>query len=196
LADGDVGLVAPVIMLAGGLQKIAFPRLVHNWSTLLYFLVGTIAGLEIVPMRNRSDHPRLGTVDGCCFLIRRSVIPSNGLFDPTFFFGGYESTDLSLRILEGGSRIVGASDALVWAERGDRRRSAAAYSYWSPRNRVIFARKNLGAVHFSLFLLLLPLHVLSWIISWGVLSGDLKVVLRIAAGLWEGFRAKPKWKQR
>lgn len=189
LADELVGIASPVILLASKRKKVVFPRFVHGWPPLLYFLLGTLAGMELLPARMNARGSRLGTVDGCCFLIRRAAIPEMGLFDPLFFFGGYESTDLCMKVFNGGLKVIGVRDALVWADRGDRRRSALLYSYWSPRNRIIFARKNLNILQFMTFLLLLPLHILSWIGSWGLWSGrDFRVVWRVGAGIWTGFR--------
>ncbi len=186
----SVGILSPTIGLITDEDRIVFPRRVHCWSSIAFFHVGTIPMFEILKSPPLESVRRVGTVDGCCFLAKRQVVEQVGLFDSRYFFGGYESLDLVLRAERLGYLTVIVPDAHIWADRGDRRLKSLAYSYWSPRNRVIFANSSLPPKHLMLFWLTLPFYIVSWILVWGVRGARvLEVASRISRGIRDGLKA-------
>jgi GT2 family glycosyltransferase len=192
-ADTRIGIVAPRVCPYDAAEHAWYPRAVHRWPVLLNFHVGTLGLFQRTPLP-----PSLRTVDvrfadGCCFLVKREVLERVGLFDPVYFFGGYESLCLSRRVLQCGYRIVAVLGAVIWAKVarsvGGGRGGALAYAYWSPRSRVIFARKHLTWLHYFLFLLELPLHMAVWAFGWGRQAPLAEKVRANFRGLWDGLTA-------
>jgi GT2 family glycosyltransferase len=188
--DDRVGILSPIIGLVKDEDRIVFPLRVHYWSPIIFFHVGTLPLFEIFKSPPLEGVRRVGTVDGCCFLAKRQMVEQVGLFDSRYFFGGYESLDLVLKAERRGYLPVIVPGAHIWASRGDRRLKSLLYSYWSPRNRVIFANSNLPPKHRMLFWLTLPLYIVSWILVWGVLGARIReVVFRISEGIRDGLKS-------
>lgn len=62
----------------------------------------------------KTDLPICDTdyVPGCCFMIKREIVESIGLFDEKFFMY-WEEVDLSLRILNAGYRLICSTEATI-----------------------------------------------------------------------------------
>ena len=190
--DREIAIVAPRIDYYDEPMRTGYPRVVDAWPLLLNFHVGTLGIFNRIILKSPSKVVPVRFADGSCFLITREAIEKVGLFDPIYFFGGYESLCLCRRVLAQGYRIVAALDALLWAKisasLGSRRHAGLTYAYWAPRNRVIFARKHLGWPHLILFGLGLPIHMLAWAVLWGRQASILEKVLAISRGLRDGLR--------
>ena len=94
--------------------------------------------------------------------IRKEVLEKIGYFDEDYFMHG-EETDLSWRVWLGGFRVVFAPDSVVYHKRGGSLNSESRYImlYEGAKNCTKTLIKNL---RIKRLFLILPLHVLGWII--------------------------------
>jgi len=114
--------------------------------------------------RELKDGQTVETLCGCSMLIPRKVFEAIGLLDETYFLY-LEDTDFCIRANHAGfiSRVALASKVFHkdGASTGKNKRWG---TYYSQRNRLIFARKFASAFHFQLLLLyhLLYRRLRSW----------------------------------
>jgi len=158
---------------------------------MLYFHFGSTLFILLGGKRPLRRSGSVSHSDGCAMLIRSEVLKTIGLLDPIYFFGGYEDFDLSVRTLKRGYEIVAVTEAKVYHKSrrswSSVRDASLAWARLSPRNRILYARKNLTTSHFLLFLILLPLQFISWTIAESLRGGSLAVVGAVFRGVLEGF---------
>jgi GT2 family glycosyltransferase len=107
-----------------------------DWSNLLVFH----RGVDEVD-RGHFDHE--GETDfatGCCVLLRREAIERVGMFDPKYFLY-FEDTDLSLRMILGGYKVLYIPRAVVWHKNASSSGGAGSQlqQYYQTRNRLYFS---------------------------------------------------------
>lgn len=99
---------------------------------------------ETVRRMKRTDHPDIGLASGFCFIARRSLYHEIGAFDPLYGPGYYEESDLCMRALEQGYRVVGDGCTFIyhhgWGSFGQDSRNT-----WMVRNRELFEQRWGGA---------------------------------------------------
>lgn len=126
LAEPSIGIVAPVLMNASGLQSAVgrISRPLHKGTTLNRPGTAGICDAE--------------WVTGALMFIRASSY-DEVRFDLSYFLG-WEDADLCFRFRRRGWRVVIASRAQAWHQGGATIRQAAS-GYYSLRNRIWFVRR-------------------------------------------------------
>lgn len=82
---------------------------------------------------------------GCCMLIKSEVIKKVGMLDPNYFLY-LEDTDYSFRIINAGYKIYYAASSVIYHKvtATTSKDNKLLPLYYSVRNRLYFAKKNLG----------------------------------------------------
>jgi hypothetical protein len=136
-------------------------------------------------LRSRCD---IGFATGCAMMIRLDA-PGVRDFDATLFSYA-EDLDLSLSVLEAGSRIRYVPEALVWHFEGSSHRKAGGESlrfYLSARNLLRVDARHARWYH---WISLGPMIVVDVIGRWVVVSllrGDLPAAAAVLRGAWDSF---------
>ena len=144
------------------------PKILYYKSNKIWFNGGKIwwwigfsRHLERLKKNEKSKiaFPReVDYVTGCCFLIKREALEKVGLLDP-IYFANYEDADWCFRAKKLGYKNFVVPEAVIWhkvsatlGKKGTQkiRRFAA---YYSSRNALIFAKKNLTGLKKIIFLL-------------------------------------------
>ncbi len=150
-------------------------------------------------LRSRDRRPWLS---GACLAVSARWWQTLDGFDEDFFLY-WEDVDVSYRTLQAGGRLLMRADLRVEHEvggtqtgtgqaaggRGPRR--SRTYQFYNCRNRMLFARRNLGPGHRLRWLLIAPAYAGEVVLRDGARSllrdpGPLRAV---AAGTWAGLRA-------
>jgi GT2 family glycosyltransferase len=188
-ADPKVGVAVPCIYLYDDPETLAYPRRIDRWPLMLNVQMGVF--FQFLKPKEPTRPTAVRLLDGCCFLVKRRVLETTGLFDPDYFFAG-GSGDLGKLAMDSGFKMAVVPRAKVWAKVarsfGDRRQGALAYAYWGPRSEILFARKHLSRPHLLLFLALLPLRTAVWLVAYGGRVRSLAVLPPLVRGIWDGFR--------
>jgi len=94
--------------------------------------------------------------------IRRDILDNIGYFDPDYFMHG-EETDLSWRVWLNNYRVVYVPDSVVYHKKGGSLNTKSRYLifYEGSKNCTKTLIKNLGLKR---LLLILPMHILGWIV--------------------------------
>lgn len=135
--QGGVEIVNPLILDRDG--HIWFSgATVNRWTAMVTHKRG-----EVDPSAGPVS---IGSASGCAMLVRAWAVRDLGPFDERFF-AYYEDCDVSATIRRQGGRIV-LEPAAVISHRvsagGRRNASTAFYYYLFTRNRLLFARRQLG----------------------------------------------------
>lgn len=194
--DRSIGLASPKVYAYDDPFRLTYPRIVHEWSPMWLFHIGSMGFLNFWYDRRTGGVRDVSIIDGMCMLIRREVLTQCGLFDPIYFFGGMEGFELSYRARRAGFRQVVVRDLAIRHKGsrslGTRKQASFFLAYWYVRGRVIFAREKLNLLHQWLFLLLLPFHILFWVAGFGGHIRSLSVLTAIGRGLWDGLWARDR----
>ena len=194
--DRSIGLASPKVYACDDPRRLTYPRIVHEWSPMWLFHIGSIGFLNFWYDWRTGGVRDVSIIDGMCMLIKREVLLQCGLFDPIYFFGGIEGFDLSCRARSAGFRQVVVRNLAIKHKGsrslGTRKQASLFLAYWYIRGRVIFAREKLNLLHQGLFLLLLPFHILFWVAGFGRHVKGLSVLTAIGKGLWDGLWAKDR----
>jgi GT2 family glycosyltransferase len=82
-------------------------------------------------------------IDGACMLVKKIILESIGLFDPTFF-AYWEETDLCIRVKKGGFKVIYVPTSRIWHKIASS--TGGVYSdrriYLITRNRFLFIKRN------------------------------------------------------
>lgn len=141
--NADTGAAAPEGFLDRGLQchlpPNILPTLGDLWATTLVGLsrrwmarYSTRRTADELRVWDATEPVDLVQLSGCCFLMERSFIDQIGLFDPQFPLY-YEDTDLSMRIVKAGRRIVqvtGSNLIHFYDRSGQTNHGEAMRRYW------------------------------------------------------------------
>ena len=190
-ADPKVGVAAPCIYLYDDPETLAYPRRTDRWPLMLSVQLGVF--FQFLKAKEPAGPAAVRLLDGCCFLVKRRVLETTGLFDADYFFAG-GSGDLGKLAMDSGFEITAVPRAKVWAKVarsfGDRRQGALAYAYWGPRSEILFARKHLSRYQLLLFGMLLPLRAAVWLAAYGRRVRSPAVLPPLARGMRDGFRLR------
>jgi GT2 family glycosyltransferase len=190
-ADPKVGVAVPSIYLYDDPETVAYPRPIDRWPLMAHVHLGVF--FQFLRPKELSGPAVVRLLDGCCFLVKREVLETTGLFDPDYFFAG-GSGDLGKLVMDGGFKMIAVPRAKIWAKVarsfGDRRQGALAYAYWGPRSEILFVRKHLAWPHLVLWGALLPLRIAVWLIAYGRRVRTFAVLPPLARGIWDGFRLR------
>ncbi len=93
---------------------------------------------------------------GCCMLIKKDVINKVGLLDENYFLY-LEDTDYSFRAIKSGFNIYYVSKSIIYhkVNAATAKDNSLLPIYYTLRNRLYFARKNLGAYYLFVVVYLL-----------------------------------------
>jgi GT2 family glycosyltransferase len=173
-ADPGTGLATSRILLMDQ------PQSINTCGNEITFTGLTFCRGLNQPMEKYPKHEYVSAVSGAAFLIRRDVLEEIGGFDEDFFTY-YEETDLSLRALLAGYKILYAPSSILWHQYAFR--YSAQKNYYQERNRYYSLLKTL---RFPTLLALLPGLLLSELISWGysVLKGKDHLASKLRSHLW------------
>ncbi len=126
---------------------------------------------------------------GSCFLIRKAVIYSIGMFDISYF-AYWEETDYCMRAKKAGFRIVYCPQAKIWHKGWTRIwdknfevSKLTTAIYYKERNRFIFMGKHAGKAQIAIFLLYY------FAFPFWLMSGHLLLRRRSLAGFSSFLRA-------
>lgn len=86
---------------------------------------------------------------GCCMLIKSEVVEKVGLLDPDYFLY-LEDTDYSYRVINAEYKIYYAASSIIYHKvtSSTAKDNRLLPLYYSTRNRLLFAKKNLGWFYF------------------------------------------------
>ncbi len=104
----------------------------------------------------------IGFASGCAIWIKTEVVAKIGLFDPEYKLY-YEDVDFCCRARKNGFRITYVPEAIIlhWAGATSGDEYGILQSKYRWRNRILFARKNIGSVNYLAFILLImPLIIM------------------------------------
>lgn len=159
----EVGEGDPTIGIAGA--KIYFydepTRLQSVWGKVSLWTGEPVQTPLIIADRFQSKEIDIGQYDsikvadwvtGCCFLIKRIVIESIGLFDEGYFCY-WEETDYCFRARKAGYETIYVPQAKVWHKLGRAVNKVSGLSrYYGVRNRVRFMKKHATTWQYRCFL--------------------------------------------
>ena len=131
-------------------NAIASPLSNHANLTRIDFPWGThhLEVAEAVRVLSPASYPEIGIASGFCLIIRRTHLTELGGFDEVYDPGYYEESDLCMRAMERGLRVVADDATFVfhhgWASFGPEQRTALM-----ERNAVVFERRWGAGAHSS-----------------------------------------------
>lgn len=155
--DPSIGTTAPEVFWDEGLECRLPPNILPTLGDLARLTIAALspAGVARYSERRLRDALRvwsaehdvdLAMLSGCCFLMAREFIEQIGFFDERFPLY-YEDTDLSVRILRAGRRVVqvyGARLVHFYNRSGQTDLSLTMSRYWKSRRR--YYEKYYGAL--------------------------------------------------
>ncbi len=99
----------------------------------------------------RPRHPEeVDFVEGCCMLIKRSVIEHIGLLDDQYF-AYWEETDFCLRANRSGFKVMVVPESRIY-HKGGGSSIGPRRLYFLIRNNILFMRKNARSYHFMTYI--------------------------------------------
>jgi GT2 family glycosyltransferase len=106
-------------------------------------------GIGYHSLLNKSEPEEIGLMRGTCFLLREEVVEKIGLMDEGYFLY-FDEADLSCRVKKAGYRLMYVPSARAY------HKMSHSFSgtinpvalYYSTRNELLFARKNLNILLF------------------------------------------------
>jgi len=131
-------------------------------------------------------------VTGCCFLIKRALMESIGLFDKDYFYY-WEETDYCFRARKAGYKTIYVPQAKVWHKGGRSVKKVWGRSrYYMERNRFIFMKKHATAWQYRLFLMyFFGIHI--WLATgyFVIICHSLELVSNFFQGVRDGLFYHP-----
>lgn len=179
----DVGAAAPLIYSSDNSGRI--------WSSgfIKHPFLLEMRGGDRGRIRELGEQPfAVDYLLGCALLLRSSVLKQVGLFDEQYFFY-YEDLDLSLRIQEGGHRLITVPKAQMHhVGAGSAGKDSPFRVYHMARGSVIFFGTHThGFQYFVVFLFRLLSSVKKSLLF--VCKGDFDLLRSYWQGLKDGWRA-------
>ncbi len=115
---------------------------------------------------------------GCCMLIKKEVIEKVGLLDEKYFLY-LEDTDYCQRVISSGYKVlyVGSSRIYHKVFSTTAKANKLLPLYYSIRNRLYFAKKNLGLYFYPAFLYLILVFCIKFIYPYKISPNTLKVII-------------------
>jgi GT2 family glycosyltransferase len=172
--DPSVGLGTPKILL---MDRPTHINACGNEITLtgLTFCRGLDEGAH-----NYLYREYISAVSGAAFVIRRSVLEEIGGFDETFFIY-YEETDLCLRAMLAGYKVLYVPDSIVYHHYAFR--FSAKKGFMQERNRYYSLLKTL---QWRTLLALLPTLAIGELLAWGyaLLKGPEHLWSKLRTYIW------------
>jgi GT2 family glycosyltransferase len=146
--DPDLGLVSPKIYFYPGCEYHLQDYKKADQGRVFWFAGGVVDEANLQAFHAGVDELERGQFDGgtpmdfasgCCFLVRREVLATTGVFDDRFFLY-FEDADLSYRIKRAGFRLEMEPRAVIWHKNGGSTQGSGSelQTYYQTRNRLLF----------------------------------------------------------
>jgi GT2 family glycosyltransferase len=165
----DVGLISPKIYFAPGCEYHLASYKKNELGKVLWFVGGSVdwsnlqtlhVGIDEVDRKQFDYFRESEFVSGCCFLIRREVLATAGVFDERYFLY-YEDADLTRRVKKLGLKLATCHEAIIWHLNGGSGGGSGSNTqvFYQTRNRLLFffdhgnLRQKLTVLKFALRLL-------------------------------------------
>lgn len=146
--DPSIGAAAPIGFLDEAMEARLPPNILPTLGDLCSLTLASLAPRfarrytrrrtrRALPVWRAESDVELDMLSGCCFLMRRELIDAIGLFDERFPLY-FEDTDLSVRILKAGKRIVQIAESRLvhfYNRSGQTDNSQTMERYWVSRRR-------------------------------------------------------------
>lgn len=171
----DVGVLGPKVIRADGSLQLSCgraPTLYYRLFEALRLpqLSAKLFGGSRYCAWNHSESRDVGWVSGCCLMIRPAVFHNVGGFDENFFLFE-EDTDLCLRVLETGHRVVYWPEAVVYHAEGESAKAVRPFALLTfYRSKLHFSRKYGRSFEYAVLRCLFPLISLAKSIAARVLA--------------------------
>jgi len=144
----DWGVAVPKMYFAPGCEFHQDSYAQADQGKVIWYAGGSIDWNNLLTLHISVDEVDRGqfslekTVDfatGCCFLIRREVLASVGVFDERYFLY-FEDCDLSRRLVAHGFQIGWVPEAVIWHKNGSSTAGAGSdlQTFYQTRNRLLF----------------------------------------------------------
>jgi len=149
LADhSDWGVAVPKIYFAPGCEFHRDSYKKDERGRVIWYAGGSIDWDNLLTLHlgvdevDRGQFATAGPVDfatGCCWLVRREVLASCGVFDDRYFLY-YEDADLSRRVIKNGFQVGFAPEAIIWHKNGGSTAGSGSdlQTFYQTRNRLQF----------------------------------------------------------
>ncbi|MDR0462986.1 MAG: glycosyltransferase family 2 protein [Pseudomonadales bacterium] len=146
--DNEIGLVSPKIYFAPGNEFHAQSYKKSELGKVIWFVGGIIdwqnlqtfhLGIDEVDRGQFEDITDMDFISGCCFLVRREVLATTGVFDDRYFLY-YEDADLSMRIKSAGYKLAICPKSIIWHINGGSGGGGGSnlQVFYQTRNRLLF----------------------------------------------------------
>ncbi|MBQ6438399.1 glycosyltransferase family 2 protein [bacterium] len=147
-AHPDWGLASPKIYFAPGCEFHRTDYPADQRGHVIWFAGGSIdwdnlltchRGVDEIDRGQFEHETELDFATGCCFLIRREVLATTGVFDDQYFLY-YEDTDLSARLKTHGFKLGFVPSSIVWHKNGGATNGSGSdlQTFYQTRNRLHF----------------------------------------------------------
>ncbi|AIY90182.1 glycosyltransferase family 2 protein [Geoglobus acetivorans] len=160
-SDGKIGIAGPKVYYYENPSMIESMGGKINLYTISTSLIGN---KEI----DAGQHNKIIDVDwvsGCCLLFKKSVIYTIGLLNPAYFLY-FEETDFCFRAKKK-TRLVAVPESRIWHKSASTTtRFTGLGRYYTTRNRIKFARKNLNSIKLSIFMTYFILIFFPAVLAW------------------------------
>jgi GT2 family glycosyltransferase len=145
-ADNKIGIVGPKIYYYGS------PDTLQSFGARIDFKFGTTRDIGWKKKdHGQFDHQaEVDYVNGCAMLVRKQVVETIGLLDPTYFCY-YEETDFCTRARKAGFRIFAVPNSKIWHKKklikkwgglGSEEKGSDSSFYYMGRNVFIFMKNH------------------------------------------------------
>jgi GT2 family glycosyltransferase len=125
-------------------------------------------------------------VTGCAMLVRADVFKRAGTFD-TLSFMYAEDVDFCWRMHLAGYRLAAAPRAKMWHKvSASSNLDRPAAGYWRVQNQIQFYRRYAGSRQIPILLLFTVLQTM-WLITGGLISGQMALIRPLARGWIDGW---------
>lgn len=121
-------------------------------------------------------------LSGNAMMVKRNVVTEIGEMDEEYF-AYYEDTDWCARMIRAGYELTYVPDAIIWHKQFGTAQKQFQF-YQMERNRIRFVLKNFDLFYLIIFLLLYPVHFLSWFMYFLAIFRFEEILLVTKAPLW------------
>jgi GT2 family glycosyltransferase len=127
-------------------------------------------------------------ITGCCMLIKREVIESNGLLDESYF-AYFEDIEYCIRAKKAGYATMYAPGARVWHKGGRSGDKSSGFAkYLNTRNRLWFMRKYASWQQYACFsVYFFAVYIWVAIAYYAIIDWKLKLVTQFLHGVKDGL---------
>lgn len=173
--DMKAGILGPVI-------KSMRTKKIQTTGFKLNMLTGSCSMIKNMPyIVTERD-----SLSGCALLIKSKVIEQIGLLDKLFFCY-WEETDFCVRARKLGYKCVVVPKSEIF-HKGGESSTYAQQVYYLSRNKILFMRKNVNNVNFSIFMIINLTYNLFYEVFVRIAGARLSLVYPHIYGIYKGLK--------